>query len=283
MEQGQITERYTRAIEQLGSSKLAVRIGGIYALERVARDSVRDHPVVMEVLATLIREQRHLSTSKPRAKERKILSVSPDVQAAASVIGRRNAAYDSGRINLSGASLADADLRGGDFAGVDLSFADLRSADLTRAKLSGADLAGADLYGTRLIEADLSCAQLHGAKLSTADLVWADLTGADLTGARLDGSWLGEAKLNGARLNATDFTGADLRDANLTDAVFLAHPEAAGPTFTDSKLDGAIAPPETRLPEGWVRDSASGRLERGSGKPQKSTPDHQTAALANGR
>jgi hypothetical protein len=39
--EGQVTERYTKAIEQLGSDKLDVRIGGIYALERVARDSAR--------------------------------------------------------------------------------------------------------------------------------------------------------------------------------------------------------------------------------------------------
>src|ERR1035441_3413443 len=55
-EQGQVTDRYTRAIEQLGSDKLDVRIGGIYALERIARDSARDHPTVMEVLAAFIRE-----------------------------------------------------------------------------------------------------------------------------------------------------------------------------------------------------------------------------------
>ena len=34
--EGQVTDRYTKAIEQLGSDKLDVRIGGIYALERVA-------------------------------------------------------------------------------------------------------------------------------------------------------------------------------------------------------------------------------------------------------
>ena len=43
-EQGQVTDRFTRAIEQLGSDKLDVRIGRIYALERVARDSVKDQP-----------------------------------------------------------------------------------------------------------------------------------------------------------------------------------------------------------------------------------------------
>ena len=55
-EQGQVTDRYTKAITQLGDEKLDVRIGGIYALERVARDSERDHPTVMEVLAAFIRE-----------------------------------------------------------------------------------------------------------------------------------------------------------------------------------------------------------------------------------
>lgn len=38
-EQGQVTDRYTKAIEQLGSDKLNIRLGGIYALERIARDS----------------------------------------------------------------------------------------------------------------------------------------------------------------------------------------------------------------------------------------------------
>ena len=54
-----MTDRYTKAIEQLGSDKLDVRIGGIYALERIARDSPRDHPTAMEVLAAFIRVHSH--------------------------------------------------------------------------------------------------------------------------------------------------------------------------------------------------------------------------------
>ncbi len=41
-QEGQITERFSRAIEHLGDDRLAVRLGGIYALERIARDSPRD-------------------------------------------------------------------------------------------------------------------------------------------------------------------------------------------------------------------------------------------------
>jgi hypothetical protein len=54
---GQVTERFTRAIEQLGSKESAICLGGIYALERTARDSERDHPQVMEVLCAFVREE----------------------------------------------------------------------------------------------------------------------------------------------------------------------------------------------------------------------------------
>jgi hypothetical protein len=73
----QVTDRYTRAVEQLGSGKLDVRIGSVYALERIARDSLPGHPAVMEVLAAFIRENSHLpwplaATAVPRRDRFKI-------------------------------------------------------------------------------------------------------------------------------------------------------------------------------------------------------------------
>ena len=110
--EGQVTDRYTKAIEQLGSDKLDVRIGGIYALERVARDSARDHPTVMEVLTAFIREHSHEQwppSDHPasRGQER---STRPDVQAALTVVGRRDPARNIRWIDLSGADLTGADL-----------------------------------------------------------------------------------------------------------------------------------------------------------------------------
>src|SRR5919199_4284921 len=59
----QVTERFTRAIDQLGATgedgkpKLEIRLGGIYALERIAKDSPdRDYSTVMEVLTAYARE-----------------------------------------------------------------------------------------------------------------------------------------------------------------------------------------------------------------------------------
>src|SRR5215471_14856880 len=52
-------DRYSRALEQIGSDSVDVRIGGIYALEGIALDSPRHHPTVMEVLTAFIREHSH--------------------------------------------------------------------------------------------------------------------------------------------------------------------------------------------------------------------------------
>ena len=97
-EQGQVTERYGRAVEQLGARAMDVRIGGIYALERVARDSAGDHPVVIEVLAAFVREHSReqwplpatIGDSNPDRTTR------PDVQAALTVVGRRDTGIDDG-------------------------------------------------------------------------------------------------------------------------------------------------------------------------------------------
>ena len=140
-EQGQVTDRYTKAIEQLGSDKLDVRIGGIYALERVARDSARDHPTVMEVLTAFIREHSREQWPPPDhpASQEQERSSRPDVQAAVTVVGRRDVERDIRRIDLARATLTRANLRG----------ANLARADLTSANLSRANFTRADLYGAR--------------------------------------------------------------------------------------------------------------------------------------
>ena len=186
---GQVTGRYAQALEQLGCEELDVRIGGIRALEHVARDSPRHHRAVMEMLAAFIRERslQHWPPPDPggQARER---SPRPDVQAAITVVGRR---------------LTERDLSPVDLAGSDLTGSDLTGADLTGADLTGAVLARADLLAAKLVRADLSGADLGGARLTGANLDGADLTGADLTDADLTG-----ANLASAELTRTELTGA---------------------------------------------------------------------------
>jgi hypothetical protein len=241
-EQGQVTDRYTKAIEQLGSDKLDVRIGGIYALERVARDSARDLPTVMEVLTAFIREHSHEPWPPPDSSGREPeRSTRPDVQAAATVVGRRDAERDIRHIDLTGADLTRANLTGALLRDTDLTRAILFAADLGTANLTGADLARANLDSANLDSADLTRANLTRANLDIANLTRADLGSATLTYATLT-----YATLTGATLMSADLTGATLTGARL-----------AGADLTD-----ATWPADTPVPEGWELDTGSGLLKR---------------------
>ena len=269
--EGQVTDRYTKAVEQLGSDKLDVRIGGIYALERVARDSARDHATVMEVLTAFIREHSRepwpVDSNGAQQGEKK---TRPDVQAAVTVAGRRDAKRDIlpidladanlTRANLSGADLSGADLGDVNLAGANLAGANLTYARLTRANLADADLGGANLGGANLGGADLGGAYLTAAYLTYADLSGARLTGARLSGARLTGADLGGADLvaalTGARLTGADLGGADLGGVNLAVA------DLTDADLTDADLTDARWPVGVPVPDGWIVDSTSSRLKR---------------------
>jgi hypothetical protein len=236
--QGQVTDRYTKAIEQLGSSKeLDVRIGGIYALERIARDSPRDHPTIMEVLAAFIREhsRERWPPAEPGA-ETPEQATRPDVQAAVTVIGRRNPRHDRQTVDLHNAVLIRASLTGAVLTGANLQKADLREAHL----------AGADLNGAHLDLAVLTRADLGGTNLTGATFAHANLTEAQLVTANLAGVLLYEANLAGARLTDAVLTRAVLHRVNLTGVV----------------LTDVTWPEGVPIPEGWMVDSDSGLLKR---------------------
>jgi uncharacterized protein YjbI with pentapeptide repeats len=240
-EQGQVTDRYTKAIEQLGSDKLDVRIGGIYALERVARDSFTDHPTVMEVLTAFIREHSRepWPPSDPGGQERE-RSTRPDIQAAVTVVGRRERQRDlpERRIDLTRAVLAGAVLPYAVLIGANLAYAYLDRAVLTGANLTYADPERAPYVGTILVRGGLTAAVLSGAVLTAAHLDRAQLSGADLTGADLTGADLTGADLTYANLTGANLGGANLTDANLTGAV-LADASLGRANLTDANLTEA--------------------------------------------
>jgi hypothetical protein len=98
----QVTERYTRAVTQIGDDKLEVRIGGIYALERIGRDSAADCRTVVYVLGALV---RHRSNDGRAVDE----EPSDEVYTALRVISRLAPMTDV-TVNLRGANLRKANL-----------------------------------------------------------------------------------------------------------------------------------------------------------------------------
>src|SRR5262249_5791221 len=89
----QITQEYATAIEQLGTNsedKLAVRLGGIYALARIANGSAKDHNAVIEVLTAYVRDHARRSPNPEAPHDQP----QPDVQAILTVLGRRRRDFE---------------------------------------------------------------------------------------------------------------------------------------------------------------------------------------------
>ena len=283
--EGQVTERFTRAVDQLGSEHLDVRLGALYALGRIARDSPGDRRTIAEVLTAYIRQRAPWPPTQPgqyRAdwpldQQPDLRTRAPDVQAAFTVLGRgpfpKPVSYEATEAdrldlrtldlrradlhgaNLHGARLGGANLHGARLRGADLRRAVLDRADLRGAVLDGADLRGAvlngaDLQSARLVAADLRGANFFFAKLQGAQLGGADLQGAVLVAADLQGAVLRGAKLQGAQLGAANLQGADLIDANLQGANLIAISER-GPVQVGAKLRGALGSSGTVWPAGF--------------------------------
>ncbi|MBB6171393.1 uncharacterized protein YjbI with pentapeptide repeats [Nocardiopsis mwathae] len=235
---GQITERYTAAIGNLASDKLAERIGGMYALEHIMRESERDHSTVVEVLSAFIRENAPADEVWASARDRGRWMHPPtgtldppddphtrkrpatDIQTALTVIARRPRRPEQNRVDLGTTNLRGADLRGAhleqvDLRGAHLEHADLRGAHLEDANLRRAHLQHANLRRAHLQHADLWGADLRHAYLGGAHLRRADLWGAHLEDANLVGAHLEHARLLGAHLERAYLVGTHLEHANL--------------------------------------------------------------------
>ncbi|MBG0831608.1 pentapeptide repeat-containing protein [Planomonospora sp. ID67723] len=249
--QTQITDRYTKAVEQLGSKSDEVRLGGVYALERISVDSPRDRKTIQDVLAAFVRNGDFCSRKNrlchSRAEGKAVNEKIPiDVRAAvdrtttlSNITGIRadfsevtfphahmpqialaRSALDRGNFawaDLSGADLSYATLDRTNFHQAFLSHANLKGIRSTGIILIGAALYRADLRGANLEEPDFSEtileeANLAGSKLMGAHMVDVDLKNAILEGANLRGADLTKDNLDGARLRGAHLEGADLRN-----------------------------------------------------------------------
>ena len=221
--EAQITERFTRAIDQLGSSSLDVRLGGIYGLERIARDSPSDLVTIGDILAAYIREhspwppmrESQWPEEAPIDQVPELRMRAADVQAALYALGRGVA---SGKV-------------------VDLSDVDLRRADLSHSQLQYALFSSSHLEASDFTEACLQNACFLFADLTQAVMSGTDLRDGNFRDVSLKNALLADAELDNVKFDQVDLSGADLNGArNLGSAVFqdtIADDRTAWPSHSD--------------------------------------------------
>jgi hypothetical protein len=153
-----ITESFATAVELLGHEDRSVRLGAIYALERIARQNRDEHQPIMDTFSAYVRQwsERREREAGEKGAATDLEPAPADIQAAFTVLGRRRLEYEwdedldmrvKVRLDLTGAYLVGAApdprtgySRGRAFDSAKLSGASLRSADLRDASFYSADL-----------------------------------------------------------------------------------------------------------------------------------------------
>ena len=252
--EGKITDRYSKAIEHLADERITVRIGGIYALERIARDSRRDHLTVMEVLTAFVRENSRFDRERDereraapvrfgfgeslivREWERKPAG---DIQAAVIVLGRRQwRETEAGRLDLS-----EVDFRGGMF-GRHFEHALLIRARFDHARFVKSHLAEAVAIGAKFRDASFVGVDLRKTIFDFADLQDVKFQDCNLEGARFIGAHLERANFVGENR----LVGANLEGANLNGVTGLSAAE----------IDGVAFDAQTIFPDGLKPSATNG-------------------------
>ncbi|WP_437098743.1 pentapeptide repeat-containing protein [Streptomyces sp. enrichment culture] len=219
--EGQVTDRYVEAIKLLSSDNMTVRIGGIFSLERIAKDSKDDRPTVVELLTAHIREN---SRDDPRSP--KDTHVTADVQAALTVLGRRSVALSDAKLDFYHCGLGEAHLRG-DYRGSMFYYSNLTGASFSGAQLDGAGLSFCEAERAAFTRSTARGADFVNAIYRKCWFLAADLTNSDFYGCDLSESDFGRryaedgnppfppavltnARFTRAKLNGTNLRGVDL-------------------------------------------------------------------------
>ncbi len=251
---GQITERYAKSIELLGSDAIDVRVGGIFALERLAIDSGVDSGTISAVLVAFIRER----TSKPGSFGRKPLDspVGADVQAALTVLGRWRADAME-RVDLTGSGLSQARLYKGKWvgavfnysmmSGVTFSDSDMTRADLSFSKVRAGGFLRVQAAGMHFVRSQIQ-GWFCGADLSHADFTYADLTGADF------GERPGDSPDSPLRTPAANLSCANFTQANLDGTILCGADLRTTVGISRAQFSKAVTNANTLPPAEWAED-----------------------------
>ena len=258
-QRGLLNERYQKGAEMLGNDVLSVRLGGIYALERLAAEHPEKYHVeIMKLFCAFVRNPTEDNSTKDGADVERgapphaVAQLREDIQAVMEAIGARRVEH----LDLEGKARFRLDLHGSDLRGARLTAVNLTSAPAT----DWTGVSEAEIF-TYTDSTDLS-----EARLCSARLTFANLSKANLSGACVCGAWL----------TRTDLSGADLTDSSLHGALSWG-PIVSGTRFSSdgmrpargmaqSELDICVADPDGPPKLDGVRDAESGEPLRWNGR-----------------
>ena len=180
---GQITERFTRAIDQLGAVRPdntpapEIRAGGVRSLERIAGESPEDFWPILDILSAYLRSESpalpvDADGDVPEQLEEQAYETRNRMDVAFTIdaiqrLRPRDREPVATPLNLASVyapriALAEKNLQGADFRRAHIEHADFSGADLDIADLRDARLEGTQLVAANLRAAELGAQTSHG-------------------------------------------------------------------------------------------------------------------------
>ena len=173
-----VTDAFAKSVELLGSQRDAARQGGIYALGRLANDNPSLHPMIMDIVASYIRqESRNRFFKEKNEREEKAnkiidkdkltgeLRFEPmpmDIEAAIAVIRERDVQHDKtpgeGEYLL---DLSNAYIFTADFSNTKLSRVNFSDSVLINCVFDKTDLSESNFVASNLKESSITQGQVN--------------------------------------------------------------------------------------------------------------------------
>ena len=226
-EKGHFTERFTKAVDQLGSSQKAVQIGGIYALEKLAQERIEYHNTIFEILCAFVQEYFSVKNTETDSSEYNTV-----VLAIIKVIGRRTRPEDEydGLIDLSNTVLKDVNFS--QQHQIDLSTSNFNNSQLKGVTFSKVNFARSHLLNTQLDNVNFYISNLEGATLTQTKLDHTVIENSILERAAfyhatVSNSRFSDVKMTKLRFRAlkmedTSFFNSELKRVDFTEANLIA-------------------------------------------------------------
>jgi hypothetical protein len=85
--ESQVGDRISHAIDHLASDKVAVRVGGVYSLERISLHAPTERSLIFEVLNTFV-DERAAAATQSKSETKSEVPEGRDIAAALTVLDR---------------------------------------------------------------------------------------------------------------------------------------------------------------------------------------------------
>jgi uncharacterized protein YjbI with pentapeptide repeats len=254
--ESQSSDRYFRAIEQLGSEKLQLRLGAVYALSRLGLDSenAKDQWMVVSVLSAFVKQNTSHNGNVSSVPYSKDTGYRPpaDIQQALRVIGNSNLlfshlkewSFDLSETDLSGYSLGGLTFTNCMFTRSHMNKticinSVFKQSVFTKCTMDNGKFTNVNFSGSAMNETSFLKCSLDNVTFDRTYLPFSNFTGAKIVGTSFKDGYLQRAEFVGANVNSCNYEKANLFAIVFTHSIMVNN-RFNGCDLRNCKFDGAI-------------------------------------------